>query len=368
SRFQHPYVTEYHGASTTPGSMFLVMQYVRGITLDKVVAQARRFNMDRTGRILVQLCDVLQAAHDQSIIHCDLKLSNIIVVHPGTPLESIKLIDFGMAKLPLSLSLSALDLEAGQFMEGTPAYMSPEQLRAEEPDHRADLYSVGVMLYHMLTGHLPFERATAAALAHAHKTENPPSFAERCPIINVPRPIETVVQQCLAKHRELRPQSARELAQLYEKALGRKIPVPPKASSVVRHVPRGGAGTAPATTTAATPAGRVDAARAPSAAPGVAAAASTPQPLLDPNGGIYELQVRMRESMAMLKLRGFVQDIGGRIVESDGPPQAGVIRVRLVTGAQRAMAWAGTGARSSSDAVANQKPATQAILIDMELR
>jgi eukaryotic-like serine/threonine-protein kinase len=370
TRFQHPYVTEYHGASTT-GEMFLVMQYVRGTRLDKVLGQARRLSTERVGRIVAQLCDVLQAAHDQSIVHCDLKLANIILVHPGTPLESIKLIDFGMAKVPLSLSLSALDMEAGEFMEGTPAYMSPEQLRAEDPDYRTDVYSAGVMLYHMLTGHLPFERATASALATAHTTEEPPPFAKVCPILNVPRGIEAVVQKCLAKHRELRPQSAREVAQLYEKALGRKIIIPPKPSAVVRHVPRpaaGAAGPAGATAAAVAPAGTAARAGAPSPS-AASAVAVPPRPVLDPNAGTYELQLRMPESMAMLKLRGFVQDIGGRLVETDGHSQPGVIRVRLVAGTQRTMAWAAAGASAlSGPDTNNQKPAAPGPVIEMELR
>jgi tRNA A-37 threonylcarbamoyl transferase component Bud32 len=353
-QFQHPYVVEFYGGSVGPGAMFLVMEYVRGTALDRLLGQSGRLSPERVGSVLAQLCDVLQAAHDQSIVHCDLKPANLMIVHPGTAYESIKLMDFGVAKMPTLLSLSALDMQAGELMSGTLQYMSPEQARAEDLDHRADLYSVGVMLYQMLSGRLPFERSSASALLAAHKNEVPPSFAQCGPAIAVPRPIEAVVQNCLAKHREQRPQNATELARLYEKALGRKIVLPPgrsahRASSLL---PGGGNGQGD---------GPISPAKLPATAP-------APRAALDPNAAAYELHVCIPESLAMLKLRGFVQDLGGRLVDPDAAPSPGVIRVRLAAGGQPASFSSPTGLASSSSADRNVKAASQGQVIDMELR
>lgn len=371
AQFQHPYVVEYYGGCTEPDNMFLVMEYIRGTALDMLLALAGRFTPDRVGRLLVQLCDVLQAVHDQGIVHCDLKPSNVMVVHPGTALESIKLMDFGVAKMPTELSLSALEMDSGQFLSGTPQYMSPEQARAEEPDHRADLYSLGVVLYELLTGRLPFESSSPTALLEAHQEQAPPPFVERCAAAVVPRPIEQVVQSLLSKHREQRPQSAAELARLYEKALGRKIVVPPKRGTLAASSlsPRASNGHATATP-AAKPETPAPAAPTAPAAP-VAGAAPPPSaaaPVIDPNAAVHELHVRMPQTMAMLKLRGFVKDLGGRIVEGEAA-SSGVVRVRLpALQAAQSPSAAGLSSWFGGGGDTNVRLAPGGEAIDMELR
>src|SRR6516164_4386823 len=229
SRFQHPHVVKFHGGFVDdPAGMFLVMEYLRGRLLERLLREGSRFAPERIGKMLVQLCDVLQAAHDLGIVHCDVKPANIMVINPDTACESIKLLDFGLARTPASFALTALEMSnEGHAIEGSPGYMSPEQAAGHDVDHRADVYSLGVVLYEMFTGRLPFERASVAELLIAQRNETAPSFASRCPGLSVPPALEKVVRQCLEKHRERRPQSAGELARLYEKALGRRI-VPPR--------------------------------------------------------------------------------------------------------------------------------------------
>src|SRR5262245_27444221 len=220
TRFEHPNaVTYYDSDLNDPGGPVLVMEYVRGVPLDQLLQRDGRWNPDRVGRLLVQLCDVLQAAHTAGIVHRDLKPGNLMILYPGTQLEKLKLMDFGLAKMSNLLYFSATDLVDFNLptASGTPEYIPPEQARGVDIDPRSDLYSVGVILYELLTGRRPFERATVEGLLDAHINDPPPSFAAMGVAKAVPPAIEAVVRSCLAKHPEDRPASAAELIQRYEK-------------------------------------------------------------------------------------------------------------------------------------------------------
>src|SRR5205823_13790966 len=141
-----------------PGGPILVMEYLRGVDLNALIHREGRFSAERAGRLLVQLCDVLQAAHDQGVVHRDLKPGNLMILHPGTPQETLKLMDFGLAKMHSMLYISPDELVDFNLpaASGTPEYISPEMVRGGEMDARGDLYSVGVILFEMLTGKRPF--------------------------------------------------------------------------------------------------------------------------------------------------------------------------------------------------------------------
>src|SRR5439155_23906802 len=98
----------------------------------------------RVGRLVGQLCDVLQAAHDRGIVHRDLKPGNLMVIEPDTPGEQVKVMDFGLAKVVDPGRAARVTKTSVEFAVGTPAYISPEQVRGETVDHRSDLYAVGV--------------------------------------------------------------------------------------------------------------------------------------------------------------------------------------------------------------------------------
>lgn len=299
ARFQHPYaVTLYDASLNDPQGPCIIMEYIRGVTLDQLLRRNGRLSVARVGRLLNQICEVLQAAHSEGIIHRDLKPANLMVVDPDTPYEKIKIMDFGLAKLASpTVSMMNITEENTEFAVGTPGYMCPEQAKGEEMDHRGDLYSIGIILYELLTGRLPFTGGSTMDIMIAHVQETPPSFAAIGLIDAVSPAIEKVVLDCLQKDPQDRPSSARELAERYEAALmGEQTEVE-----------------AVSTCPAALDHGDTQ--------------ANNPATIktTDPLALVHHIEAWMPETVAQYKLRGFVQDVGGEVLES----VPGRIRVRL---------------------------------------
>src|SRR5262245_60260945 len=300
AHFQHPFaVTLYDASLDDPQAPCIVMEYIRGVTLDVLLGRNGRLTPMRVGRLLGQLREVLQAARSEGIIHRDLQPANLMVVDPDTPYELIKVMDFGLAKPIVHDPSLPFPLTNGDFTVGTPGYMCPEQARGEEMDHRGYIYSVGAILFELLAGRLPFAGASTMDVLLAHATEEPPRFADVGAQNFVSPAIEAVVLACLAKSPDDRPASARELAERYEQAL-----LEQEAG------PDGVAG----------PKGPVV-----SAGRSGAAVALPPAVADDPLAQVHYLEAWMPEKVAAYKLRGFVQDVGGELVES----VPGRIRVRL---------------------------------------
>ena len=160
-KFQHPYaVTLYDFSLDDPAGPCIIMEYVRGVNLDVLLERNGRFTPSRVGRLLGQLCEALQAAHDRGIVHRDLKPANLMIVDADTPREKVKVMDFGLAKTIDAAALKKVTDANVDFAIGTPAYISPEQVRGESMDHRGDLYAVGVIAYELLAGQLPFPGRT----------------------------------------------------------------------------------------------------------------------------------------------------------------------------------------------------------------
>src|SRR5262249_46284560 len=222
ARFQHPYVVTLYDASLNdPQGPCIVMEYIKGVTLDTVLHRNNRLGAPRVSRLLTQLCEALFAAHNEGIVHRDLKPANLMVVDADSPYEKIKVMDFGLAKLIDTPGRPMFDSKVtnNDFAVGTPGYISPEQVRGEEMDHRSDLYSVGVIVFELLTGRLPFTGGETMDVLLAHATQAPPSFTDIGAASWVPPAVEQVVQRCLAKAPGDRPASARDLAEMYESAL-----------------------------------------------------------------------------------------------------------------------------------------------------
>ncbi|MCS6851657.1 MAG: serine/threonine protein kinase [Gemmataceae bacterium] len=300
ARLRHPHVVTLLDASPSdPGGPCIVMEYIDGLELDEILRRQRRLTPERVGRLLAQLCSALEAAHRLGIIHRDLKPANVMITRPDHPEESLKVMDFGLAKLGHTLHIDLRKFQGSSdiLVHGTPDYVCPEQVRGDDSDHRGDIYSVGVMLYELLTGRRPFVRGSLEATLRAHVEDEPPSFQALGLGQQLSPRLESVVRQCLAKFPVERPQTARELIQRYEDALGQTFRVNlANTEETVAELP---VWTTP-----------------PSEAP--------PR-RLDPNTVVHHFQAWMPERIAVVKIRGFVADVGGEVVES----VPGMIRLQL---------------------------------------
>lgn len=370
ARFQHPNaVTLYDASLTDEFGSCIVMEYVKGINLESLLQKNGRLSFGRVARVVSQLCDVLQAAHDQNIIHRDLKPANIMISEPDTPKERVKVMDFGLAKLLDDGQLKQVTDTAVDFAVGTPGYIAPEQVRGEMMDHRGDLYSVGVMLFELLTGRLPFQGATSMDVLLAHATEDPPKFSELGLGRIAPKAIEDVIRWCLAKDPAERPQTARELAEAFAKAANSgggasDTSLRPVANKILsdgtdEHPIALLATAAPVATLAqtdvrnVTPAPKVLLApqtiplsNTPSTVLLPSVVAPTPTPVVPPGALPFQVDAWMPQSIAVMKIRGFVSEIEGELIANE----PAMIRVRLdklgVKSAGGKLAWLGLGRKT----------------------
>ena len=204
AKFRHPGIVPIYDIREHEGLIYYVMPLIEGETVRTKLEKRGRLSPKETQRILIELCDCLAATHRGGIVHRDIKPDNVIL--EGTALGKALLMDFGIAK-----TVRELEESTGGLLMGTPTYMSPEQVSGDSVlDHRSDLYSVGVMAYHMLTGKPPFQGNSAHAVLAGHVTDRPEPIRKKHP--SVPRGLAEAVERCLEKRPEDRFQSAAELS------------------------------------------------------------------------------------------------------------------------------------------------------------
>jgi hypothetical protein len=188
------------------GSTYFVMEFLTGQSLTGAM-ESERFPTERTIGIAKQLANALGAAHEIGVVHRDMKPDNVQLIRRGGNPDFVKVLDFGIAKVGGSTSKLT---QAGQVF-GTPHYMSPEQCAGTTVDHRTDIYAVGVILYEMATGQVPFDADNLMGILTKHLYENPIPPHELPPPTDVPSSLEAVILKCLAKKPEARYQSMAEL-------------------------------------------------------------------------------------------------------------------------------------------------------------
>ncbi len=207
SSLDHPNICTVHDLIDVDGASFIVMQFVAGKTVRQLVG-GRPLEVSTALRIAIQVCDALAAAHSKGIIHRDIKAQNIIVSENG----QAKILDFGLAKLVGDGSevKDQTELTALGSPYGTPTYAAPEQSRGEKVDHRADVFSTGVLLYEMLSGRWPFQGKTVIEVRHAVLYDEPGPISRKRggPI---PAKLEAIVSRALAKEPARRYQRMSDL-------------------------------------------------------------------------------------------------------------------------------------------------------------
>jgi serine/threonine-protein kinase len=188
------------------GSTYFVMEFLTGRSLTGALEEGR-FTPQRVIHVAKQLCRALGAAHEIGVVHRDMKPDNVQLIERGSDKDFVKVLDFGIAKVGGGTSKLT---QAGQVF-GTPHYMSPEQCAGTAVDHRTDIYAVGVMLYEMATGAVPFDADNLMGILTKHLYENPIPPHELPPPVDVPPALEAVIMKCLSKKTETRYQNMAEL-------------------------------------------------------------------------------------------------------------------------------------------------------------
>ncbi|MGD2246060.1 MAG: protein kinase [Candidatus Aminicenantes bacterium] len=199
-KISHRNVCRMYDLNKEKGNYYITMEYVSGEDLKSFIRRAAPLSTARTVSIAKQICEGLAEAHGLEVVHRDLKPSNIMIDDHG----NARIMDFGIAR-----TIRGEGITGSGVMIGTPEYMSPEQAEVKEVDQRSDIYSLGVILYEMVTGRIPFEGETPLGIAMKHKNEIPKDPKELN--AQIPDNLSRVILRCLEKEKENRYQSAGEV-------------------------------------------------------------------------------------------------------------------------------------------------------------
>lgn len=213
SKVSHENIVGMYDVGTDGETRYIVMEFVDGITLKEMIRKMGHLGPDAVVRMGIRILAAVDHAHKHGIVHRDIKPQNILVDSQGV----VKVADFGIARLKAQQTTRVADVNSSAL--GSVHYISPEQASGEVADEKSDLYSVGVVLYEMLTGQVPFEGDTAVSVALKHVSEEPRSMRELDPEIS--KALDEVVLRALRKKPEERYQTAAEMAADLRKALGR---------------------------------------------------------------------------------------------------------------------------------------------------
>ncbi|HEY9730494.1 MAG TPA: serine/threonine-protein kinase [Drouetiella sp.] len=208
----HPHLaTVYDFGRTDDGAPYLVMDYIEGDSLSDLLKKEIFLDVPRALAICLQISTAVGYAHEHGVIHRDLKPENIILTNAGTDADFVKLIDFGIAKLQSDSGLTTQRVTQTGEIFGSPLYMSPEQCMGYPLDVRSDIYSLGCVMYELVTGKPPLCGENPVQTIFKHINENPTPFSVSFKHLNIPRGFEALVMKCLQKKPEDRYQSVADL-------------------------------------------------------------------------------------------------------------------------------------------------------------
>ena len=219
ARLNHRNIVQVYDFGTEGDVAYIVMEYIQGKELKDFFDANQRFDIKTTFRLMTELLDALDFAHDAGIIHRDIKPANLMIDAEG----HAKLTDFGVARVVDPDGAAPGEATQTGAVVGTPAYMSPEQVQGEPIDRRTDIFSAGIIFYQFLTGQKPFE-GTQWALAKKIIQDDPVRPSK---LVQVPPEIDRVIARALAKKPEARYQSARSFADSLQRILEGKPPEDP---------------------------------------------------------------------------------------------------------------------------------------------
>ncbi len=202
----HPNIVTVHDFGLDHDRLFIVMEFVPGTTLKNMLEERGRFTVNEAVPLAVQVCAGVGYAHRAGLVHCDIKPHNVLV----TPDKRVKVTDFGIARALASISPD----ERSEIVWGSPQYFSPEQARGLAPSPASDVYGIGVILYQMLTGKLPFSGANGVELARLHRDSTPQPPTELFP--DIPQPINRIVMKVLSKEPSSRYRTADQLGRVLQ--------------------------------------------------------------------------------------------------------------------------------------------------------
>ena len=229
SRIGHENVIDISDFGQSPdGLVYIAMEFLDGKDLGEIVRKDGALSWRDAREIVLQICRALRAAHDKSIVHRDMKPENIFLIQREGQPHFVKILDFGIAKV-MGLDPNGPRLTRTGMIFGTPEYMAPEQAEGKDTDHRADIYAVGCIMYHLITGQTPFVAESFMTMLTKHLMEDPVPPSVRRPDLVITPEMDALVLKALEKDRDKRWQSMAELLEAVAVCPGPPSDAVPKA-------------------------------------------------------------------------------------------------------------------------------------------